>query len=160
MKAATAPAWAVSFADLCMLLLGFFVVLHAQSSQQSKVVSGIKQAFGGRASPILESHDLQLTRLFEPGEAVLRGGARAEMLALGERALRSGARIRIESIGIDPGSRRFDGWELAAARTAAIARAIQAGGVSDKAITISIPAMSSADVSKGQHIGIELLRAQ
>ena len=79
------------------------------------------------------------------------------MLLLGQRALRSGGKIRIESIGIDPGTRRFDGWELAAARTAAIARAVQAGGISDKAITISIPAMSSADAT-GQHIGIEVQR--
>lgn len=157
MKSANAPAWAVSFADLCMLLLGFFVVLHAQSAQQSKVVAGIKHAFGGKAAPTLEAHDIRPIQLFEPGEAMLRERAREEMLLLGQRALRSGGKIRIESIGLDPGTRRFDGWELAAARTAAIARAIQAGGVSDKAITISIPAMSSAD-AKGQHIGIEVLR--
>lgn len=157
MKSASTPAWAISFADLCMLLLGFFVVLHAQAAQQSKVVNGIKQAFGGKATPILEAHDIRPIQLFEPGEAVLRDRAREEMFLLGQRALQSGARIRIESIGIDPATRRFDGWELAAARTAAIARAVQAGGVSDKAITISIPAMSSAD-AKGQHIGIEVLR--
>ena len=157
MRTASTSAWAISFADLCMLLLGFFVVLHAQSAQQSKVVAGIKQAFGGKAAPTLEAHDIKPVQLFEPGEAVLRERAREEMLLLGQRALRSGGKIRIESIGIDPGTRRFDGWELAAARTAAIARAVQAGGISDKAITISIPAMSSADAT-GQHIGIEVLR--
>lgn len=158
MKIAGAPSWAISFADLCMLLLGFFIILHVQSNQQKQVVNGIKQAFGGKAVIAAESHDLNPARLFEPGEALLRPEARAELAAIGNHARATGARVRIESIGADKATRRFDGWELAAARAAAIARAVQSGGLSEKAIILSIPEMSDAGSSEGQRIAIELVK--
>ena len=158
MKSAGAPSWTLSFADLCLLLLGFFIMLHAQTGQQAKLVDGIKQAFGGQSVPLSESHQLDPARLFEPGEALLRPQARAQLVEMGRRAAERRERVRIESIGVDPASRRFDGWELAAARTAAIGRAVQTGGLSDQAITISIPAMSATKDKTGQRIAIEVLK--
>lgn len=157
MKRAASSTWAISFADLCMLLLGFFVMLHAQSNQGKQLVDGIKNAFGGRAVPVAKTHDLDPLYLFEAGEALLRPEARAQLIEIGRGAAQRGSRVRIESIGIDPGSRRFDGWELAAARTAAIGRAVQEGGLSDQAITISIPAMGADKDRTGQRIAIEVL---
>lgn len=158
MKITGAPGWAISFADLMMLLLGFFIILHVQSSQQKQVVNGIKQAFGGKAVIAAENHDLAPARLFEQGEALLRPEARAELAAIGRHAHMTGARVRIESIGANKATRRFDGWELAAARAAAIARAVQSGGLSEKAIILSIPEMSDATTSEGQRIAIELVK--
>jgi flagellar motor protein MotB len=157
MKSGAVPSWAMSFADLCMLLLGFFIILHVQSSKQTQVVQGIKQAFGGRPVPAAESHDINPARLFEPGEALLRPEAQAELMAIGSHALRTGKHVRIESIGADRATRRFDGWELAAARAAAIARAVQTSGLPEKAIALSIPEMDGASASMGQRIAIEVI---
>lgn len=158
MKIAGAPSWAVSFADLLMLLLGFFIILYVQSSRQTQVVNGIKQALGGKAITAAEAHDLDPARLFEQGEALLRPEARAELAGIGRHAHMTGAQVRIESIGADRATRRFDGWELAAARAAAIARAVQSGGLPEKAIILSIPEMSEAGTSQGQRIAIELVK--
>lgn len=157
MRSGGAPTWALSFADLCMLLLGFFVMLHAQSGHQAQVISGIKRALGGGIVKSAEAHELGTAALFEPGEALLRPRAKSEMEALGKHAAAIGAHVRIESIGTDHAARRFDGWELAAARTAAIARAIQAGGLSDQAIVISIPEMTSEIAGKGQRMAVEVV---
>ena len=157
MKSGNVPVWAVSFADLCMLLLGFFVILHVQSGHQAQVVQGIKEALGGRPVAAAERHDIDPTHLFEQGEALLRPEANAELAAIGRNALRTGSHVRIESIGADRATRRFDGWELAAARAAAIARAVQAGGLPEKAIALSIPEMDGASASTGQRIAIEVM---
>jgi flagellar motor protein MotB len=156
MRSGGAPVWALSFADLCILLLGFFVMLHAQSGHQAQIVGGIKQALSGSSARSVEAHDLSPASMFEPGEALMRPQARSEMQALGRHASALHARVRIESVGTDRSVRRFDGWELAAARTAAIARAIQAGGLSDAAIMISIPEMTGETAGKGQRIAVEI----
>jgi flagellar motor protein MotB len=155
-KSVSAPPWALSFADLCLLLLGFFVMLHAQSGHQTQVVQGIKQALGGGHSvKSSQHHEIDPAKLFEPGEALLRPQAREQIQALGRHAALSRTTVRIESIGVDRAAKRFDGWELAAARTAAIARTMQAGGLSEKAVTISIPEMAETPGGK-QRISIEL----
>lgn len=156
MKSASTPSWALSFADLCMLLLGFFVILHVQSGQQKQVVQGIKQALGGGAAASADSHDLDPARMFDQGEAVLRPDASAQLAAIGHNAYRTHSTVRIESVGANRTSRRFDGWELAAARAAAIARAVQSGGLPENAITLSIPEMSTVNADKGQRIAIEV----
>ena len=48
------------------------------------------------------------------------------------------AAITIESRGIARSTSRFDGWELAAARTAALARALVAGGVQADRISLEL----------------------
>lgn len=156
MKSGTAPVWALSFADLCILLLGFFVMLHAQAGDRRQIVQGIKQALGGTAAKSADEHDLNPARLFEPGEALLRPDARAGIMAIGREAAARRATVRIESIGVDRAVRRFDGWELAAARTAAIARTVQSGGLPDRSITISIPEMAETP-GGSQRIAIRVI---
>ena len=43
--------WALSFADLALLLLGFFVLLQASNGRQREVVSGVAQQFGAPVAP-------------------------------------------------------------------------------------------------------------
>lgn len=147
----------MSFADLCILLLGFFVMLQATSNRKSEVVAGIHKAFGSDSRRAAEHRNLDPDRLFQPGEAVFRTGARATVAATAQRARLLDARVRIESIGSDRGTNRFDGWELAAARTAAVARAIQAQGVAASAIEISIPQMTGPHAGDRQRIAVTLV---
>jgi len=156
-KAPAAPVWALSFADLLILLLAFFVMLHAQSGHQAQIVQGIRQALGSAVAASSESHDIDPKAVFELNEAVLKPPARAALQALGRHAALSGGHVRIESIGADRNTSRFDGWELAAARAAAVARAIQAGGLSEQRIMISIPEMNGTAGRDGQHIAIDLV---
>jgi hypothetical protein len=155
MNARPVPGWALSFVDLCLLLLGFFVMLHALTGQQAKLVQGLNAAFGSTSARLINRHELVPATLFEPGEAMLKASARGKLAGIGKEALRVNADIRIESVGVDAGTRRFDGWELAAARTAAIAREIQATGVGQDRITLSIPDMT-ATKDGHQRLAIEL----
>ncbi|PTQ08149.1 flagellar motor protein [Sphingomonas oleivorans] len=149
MSAARSPRWALSFADICLLLLGFFVLIQAQAVDRGRLAQGMRQAFGKSApGPTSEA----AMKLFEPGEAVLRPAARARLEALGREAARAQGGIRIESRGMDQASRRFDGWELAAARVAAVARAIKAGGLAEAQIEVAIPLMSGAESHSGQRL--------
>jgi len=125
--------WAISFADLALLLLGFFVLLHASSGRQQEIVSGVAQQFG---APAGRSDRLVAASLFQPGEAMLTpaGEARLAALASGYAAGKGG--IEIRSIGVDPAANRFDGWDLAAARLGAVARALTRSGVARDRIAV------------------------
>lgn len=124
--------WALSFADLCLLLLGFFVLLQARPDRQA-LAQGLRSAFG---TPAPASVTWPAERLFEPGEALLTADARARIAAFARRA--GGGAITIASRGTERGAARFDGWELAAARTAAVARALGAAGVGEARIRLAI----------------------
>lgn len=142
------PRWALSFADLCLVLLGFFILLHAQGGDRARLAQGVRSAFGTAGDVSVRRHALKAASLFQPGEAVLTraGEARIALLARGAK------HARIESSGSDAGGRRFDRWELAAARVAAIARTVKAAGVPERGIEIAIPAMDGE--KKGQKISI------
>lgn len=142
------PRWALSFADLCLVLLGFFVLLHAQGGDRTRLAQGMRSAFGEAGAVAARRHDFNAAALFQPGEAVLTpaGETRIALLARGAK------RARIESTGSGAGGRRFDRWELAAARVAAIARAAKAAGVPEQAIEIAIPTMKGG--GKGQMISL------
>jgi hypothetical protein len=146
MKGVPVPRWAVSLADLALLLLGFFVLLQAGSP--GAVAAGARAAFGAQpgAGPLVRA---RAERWFEPGEARLRGPARARLLAIGREAARGGARVTVESRGRGGGARRFDGWELAAARAAAVARALTEGGLDEAKVTIRL-AEGAAEGIAGQ----------
>src|SRR3546814_15356942 len=58
--------WAISFADLCLLLLGFFVLLQANSQDARNVMTHVSQYFGGK--PQAGRIDFLAADLFEPGE--------------------------------------------------------------------------------------------
>jgi hypothetical protein len=132
MKAASRQRWALSFADLCLLLLGFFVMLQARPNP-GHLSSGFRAAFGTRDKGLLER---RADALFEPGEAILTRRGGDQIVAFAQDA-RDEAWI-VSSRGTEAGSTRFDGWELAAARTAAVARALQQAGVAQERIAIAI----------------------
>ena len=124
--------WAVSFADLCLLLLGFLIITQAKPDP-AKLAAGIR-SLPGPAAPSEAS--FAAARMFEPGEAVLTIAGRREIAAFAARAGKS--RIRLRSAGADRATTRLDGWELAAARTAAVARALVADGIAEDRLLLSI----------------------
>ena len=140
---ARTPLWLTSFADLALLLLAFFVMLQSTAGRDPARATAASLA--GQAP---EPHTA--ARMFEPGEARLLSAARGGFAALGEEAASGDARVRIESRGFDAAGRRFDGWELAAARTAAVARAVEAGGL--PAARIEIVMAPDAEPGKGQQL--------
>ncbi len=152
----TMPAnarFAVSFADLCLLLLGFFILLQARRGDPVAVADGVRTAFGVAA--VADRLDLPAAGLFDPGEAVLRAGARATLARLGARAAAGHRRVRVESVGRDRDSRRFDGWELAAARVAAVARGVRAGGLDERRIDVAMPTIEGT--GGGQRVRVAVL---
>lgn len=143
MSAARAPRWALSFADLCLLLLGFFVILHARAGQPAAVAQGMRAAFGGEGAPAARA-DHRAALLFQPGEAVLTPAAQRWLEGLGRDAAKTDGRVTILSDGADAATARLDAWELAAARVAAAARAVRGGGLAEDRVILSIPAMGGA----------------
>lgn len=154
MKHEISSRWAISFADLTMLLLAFFVMLQAQAHDRLKMVAGIRSAFGGagKGDPI---EGFVAAALFEHDQAILRAGQQDRFTHMGAQARKAGERITVTAQGRDPGSARLDSWELAAARTAAIARAIHRGGLPENRIDVSIPAPRSNDRIKSLRIEIQ-----
>jgi hypothetical protein len=108
-----ARRWAVSFADLalliaCTLMLGW-------------------RPDAGAATTVPEDRAVLLSvpvaDLFEPGEAMLAADAH-QRLAPARAALARGQRLAISVGSGGRGSARLDAWELAAARTAVLARTL------------------------------------
>jgi len=153
--AARNPRWVLSFADLCLLLLGFFVLLHARADDRPAVAAGLRAAFGG-APGVQTPAPYPAATLFERDQAVFRPGRAAPLEALGRRAAKSGATVTIESRGTDRATRRFDAWELAAARTAAVARAVRAGGLDERRITITMPPARAGAGDREQTLAVAL----
>jgi len=149
MKARSVPRWTVSFADLAVLLLSFFILLHAGSARE--VSAGARAAFSSQAAagPLLEE---SAASLFEPGEARMNTHARARMVGIARAAVAAGRPLVVDSQGRDPAARRFDGWELAAARAAALARALAEGGVAEDRVTIVLPAGRDNEGVKEQRL--------
>lgn len=130
MRIATAPRWAVSFADLGLLLLGCFVMLHAMQSA--------REAAPVHALPVRESGTTwRAAELFEPGEARLTEEGRAR-LARAARDYRAG--VELVSRGTGEGGNRLDRFELSAARAAAVARALVEGGVAQEDVALRLDA--------------------
>jgi flagellar motor protein MotB len=146
--------WAISFADLIMLLLAFFVMMQAQAHDRLKMMAGIRNAFGGsvRATGV---DGFTASALFQPGEAILKAEDANRFVRIGAEALKAGERVSITAQGREKGSARLDSWELAAARTAAVARAIEAGGLPENRIDIAIPTPPPEDREKSLRINIQ-----
>ena len=144
MTVAPIPRWAISFADLVLLLLGCFVLLHAMEAARPKAEAATA---AGATRPAL--HAWRAAALFEPGEAVLRLDARAQLQAEGRRM--AGRSIEIVSRGGGEGGGRLDRFELSAARVAAFARALQEGGTGPREAAI---AMRPAGVGEPQIITV------
>jgi hypothetical protein len=143
--------WALSFADLCLVLLGFLLLLQAHRGDPAALNAGIRAAFG---APAPTSLDEVAAASFEPGEAILLPPARTHFNGVGRRAARQGGLVHIESVGTDAAARRFDAWELAAARAAAIARAVAEGGLDPHRIDLSIEGTGPAARQVGQHVRV------
>jgi outer membrane protein OmpA-like peptidoglycan-associated protein len=133
MKAVSAR-WAVSFADLCLLLLGFLILAQARPDK-ARLAARLPDA------PKLDvpetAAQLVAGRLFEPGEAVLTDDGRRQIADFAARAGSSG-QVRLESFGADRATSRLDAWELAAARAAALARALVGAGIAENRILLAI----------------------
>ena len=126
MSVAVAPRWAVSFADLGLLLLGCFVMLHALSRSE-----GVAAA-AATAAPLAS---YRAANLFEPGEARLTA---AGANRLTEDARRFNGQLLLASRGTDAGGARLDRIELAAARTASVARALRESGIAEDRLSVRI----------------------
>ena len=140
------PRWAVSFADLVLLLLGCFVLLHAMEAQRSTAAAPL--AAGAPAAAPVRSFNA--AEVFQPGEALLTPEAREALRAEGARL--AGRDIRILSTGTGEDGGRLDRFELAAARTAAIGRALREGGLGEGQIAIAMG--DSGTPGAGQIIAI------
>ncbi len=125
--------WALSFADLALLLLGFFVLLQASNGRQREVVSGVAQQFG---APAAQMDRLAAHSLFQPGEALLTPAGEQAIAQVASRYKAGRQAIEIRSIGLDAATNRFDNWDLAAARLGATARALAAHGIARDRILI------------------------
>lgn len=126
--------WAVSFADLLLLLLAFFVVLQAGGTRRDAMLSQVSQQFGGRAMG--QGIALRASELFVPAEALLSDPGRIRLHALARRFSRGPGSIEIRSEGSDRARQRFDDWDLAAARLGAIARALRTDGIAQDRLRI------------------------
>jgi hypothetical protein len=112
-----ARRWAVSFADLtlliaCVLMLGWRP-------------AGGEAAEADVPAPLAA---VSVTMMFVPGEAMLSARG-ALLLAPARRIMANGGQIRVAVGAALPGSARLDAWELAAARTAVLARTLGADRV-------------------------------
>ena len=160
MKREISQRWVLSFADLALLLVAFFVMMQAQVSDRLKLAAGMRGAFGGQGEAAGADASIEGVRaatIFEPGEAILKPAEAARLKALGARAARASKRVLVASQGREGQSARLDSWELAAARTTAVARAIRMGGMPDARIEIAIPPMRASEPARGQHITIQQL---
>lgn len=160
MKREISQRWVLSFADLALLLLAFFVMMQAQAGDRLKLAAGMRDAFGGSGKGNggdMLVHGLLAARAFEPDEAILKPGEAARLEAIGAAAAKARQRVIVASQGRDGQTARLDSWELSAARTTAVARAIRMGGVPDAMIEISIPPMRASEPAKGQRISVQQL---
>ncbi len=150
MKARAFPRWALSLADIMMLLLGFFVLL--QAGKTADVAAGARAAFATepQARALL---DVEAGALFEPGEARLRAEARQRLAGIGVAAAQAKRAVIVESHGRDPGARRFDAWELSAARAAALARALSEAGLSEDRVQVVMPSTVEKE-ARGQRLTV------
>ena len=144
--------WAVSFADLLLLLLGFFILLQASGQKRDAMLAQVRQQFGGRA--VAKDMDLRAAELFLPDEALLSGQGRAAVARVAAGVRTGSGSIDISSLGTDPSRRRFDPWDLAAARLGAVARELKAQGLAGDRLRIRGLDQMDGGTGKGQLIRI------
>lgn len=106
--------WALAYADLSLLLLGFMALQNMGDSQddlveQSKMSSG-------------KEYEFSVTDLFHNGEAMMTDEGRSMIVNLNGAVSGPVKKVSIKMVGIGPASTRMDGWEIAAARLASLGR--------------------------------------
>src|SRR3546814_19830173 len=82
--------WAVSFADLALLLLGFFVLLYAGRADVRDVAERARAALDSEAAVADEGFDWAGTALFESGAARPHASSSAELVEHGQEGGRNG----------------------------------------------------------------------
>lgn len=112
-----APRWAVSLADIGLLLLGSFAMLNAMAAERAN----------GQSEGEAMLAQIPADELFEPGEARLSAAGEARLRAITGKG--SGHRLMLVSRGVGDATDRLDAFELAAARSAVVARALTSGAV-------------------------------
>ncbi|MBO9575133.1 MAG: OmpA family protein [Sphingobium sp.] len=127
--------WALSFADLSLLLLGFFVLLQANQATRDQALAGLNSYFGAMQAP--HQADVAAEALFAPGEALLSPQGRVRLLQEARPFAGGKSAIRIQSLGLAPGEQRFDAWDLSAARLGAVARALVGAGIAPDRVQIA-----------------------
>jgi hypothetical protein len=142
MRTASTPRWTIGFADLALLLLGSFVMLNAL--RPAAPVASASHAF----EPAVE---LGAGDLFEPGEARLTAAGRERLASVARTA--DGRRVVLASRGVESGGERLDSFELAAARTAAVGRAL---GVDERDVSAWVERVDGE--GRGQRISVRILR--
>ena len=157
MKRDISQRWVLSFADLTLLLLAFFVMMQAQAGDRLKLAAGMRNAFGGGdgAGAYASVEGLVAANVFEVGEAILKPAEAVRLKAIGAAAAKAKQRVIISSQGRDGQSARLDAWEMAAARTTAVARAVRMGGLPEAMIEIAIPPMCASEPASGQRISVQ-----
>lgn len=150
--------WAMSFADLSLLLLGFFVLLQASGNHGKAVIEGVNAQFGAekKAAAVTgkpQSVEMPAGALFEDGEAVLTAQGSAKLVAVAGQWAHGKQLITISSTGEDRATLRFDAWDLAAARIGAVARQLKAAGISDNRIAIRMIESRGRALKAGQNAG-------
>lgn len=152
MRSGHYPRWAISMADLTLLLLGFAIMIHVAPS------GALRTAVQSSQFAALTLFDEAADPLFEDGEARLTASARERLAEVGRTAARRREVLQVQSIGTGRGgAARFDRWELSAARAAAVARALGAGGLAQDRIDLAIPALPRTDRAQPQRIVVRKL---
>lgn len=147
--------WAVSFADLALLLLGFFVLLQASGERSAAVLRGVGAQFGakGPENASTRAAEWRSAELFVSGEAILTDGGNARIAAFARRFAAGREPVELTSAGQDRAAHRFDAWDLAAARLGAVARALEAAGIAEGRLTVRAQQQAPGQQG-GQRIGI------
>ena len=154
MRSGHYPRWAVSMADLTLLLLGFAIMVHLAPARQPGALRAAPAASIAAPTALF---DEAAEPLFELGEARLTPRARARLNEVGEVSARTGEQLQVQSIGTGRGAARFDRWELSAARAAAVARALGVAGVAQDHIDLVIPPLPRGEAIQPQRIMIRKL---
>lgn len=144
--------WAISFADLLLLLLGFFVLLQASGQKRDAMLAEVRQQFGGRAMRL--GVELRADALFLPGEALLSDKGKIRLARVAAELRLAGKSLEIRSQGADPARERFDEWDLAAARLGAVARELKTRGLGGDRLVIRGLDQLDGGAGKGQVIRI------
>lgn len=146
--AARRNRWAVSFADLLLLLLGFFVLLQASGGKRDAMLANVAQQFGGRT--VRQAQELRADKLFVSGEALLTPAGRQRIRQMAQGLKGRKEDTELDSFGFEPSSGRFDQWDLAAARLGAVARALKEDGVPQE--RLKIRGLDQADQRSGGQV--------
>ncbi|WP_313806039.1 flagellar motor protein MotB [Sphingobium sp.] len=156
LSSARRSRWALSFADLLLLLLGFFVMLQASGQRRDAMLAQVRQQFGGRA--ISRPMEIRAADLFQPGEALLTPAGQRRLKAVAGRFAAGRSGLEVSSRGTDGARQRFDGWDLSAARLGAVARALKAGGIGDDRLVLRGLDQLDGESGRGQSILISAAR--